>query len=168
MLKIIRNFIEIVLAFCGGVFSFIIYAPLTQFLFSYTYKYTNVIYEFLKNIPCDQGACRLRLLASLSAFIIRDTLFALPVLFVFGLLLGLMIKNFRMSRPFILCFGFFAAQIIHNILNAEVSDLPFYVEIARSVPIILLFVYFTKLGCSIKRKGEFRKIGKAIQSEEEE
>ena len=163
-----RNFIEIIVAFCTGVFAFFINAPFTRFLFSYTYKYTNIIYDSLKHIPCDQGSCKLRLFVSLLIFIIRDTLFVLPIGFVFGLLFGIILKYYRLSRPVILCLGFFAAQYSYNVINSVVSDLPLYVEIARALPIILLFIYFTKFGHSLRLKIRFQKIAKAIQSEEEQ
>lgn len=162
-----RTFIEILIAFIKGVAAFFIYLPVTRFLFLTTYKYTTLLYESLKKIPCEQDPCKLRYFVSLLAFVIRDTLFALPVLFIFGFLMGLLLKYYRASRPIILCLGFFLAQYSYNFMTGAASEFPVSVHIARALPIIALFILFTKLGYLLKSKKRYRKIAKAIHSETE-
>jgi len=163
-----RNFIELISSFFTGVIASIIYIPLTRLLFSCTYTYTQILYELLKKIPCNDAACQLRLYTSLLVFVIRDTLFALPVLFIFGLILGSFLKYYRLSRPVALCAGFFFAQYCYTVIAGVVSEYPLYVHIARALPIVLLFIYFSKLGYSLKLKRRFGKIGRAIELEEKQ
>lgn len=160
-----RTFIEIVISFIKGVAAFFIYLNVTRFLFLITYKHTTLLYESLKKIPCEQDPCKLRYFVSLLAFIIRDTLFALPVLFIFGFLLGLLLKYYRVSRPVILCLGFFLAQYSYNFMTGAVSEFPVSVHIAHSLPIIVFIILFTKLGYSLKSKKRYQKIARAIHSE---
>jgi len=162
-----RLLIEIILSFFKGIVAFFVYINFTRFLFVYTHKYTLLLYDFLKKVPCDHGPCKLRYLATLAAFVIRDTLFALPVLFVFGFLLGLIQKHYRLSRSVVLCLGFYFAQYGYNVVTATVSKYPMSVRIAHVLPVVLLFIFFSKAGYSVKEQIRFRKTSKRIENEVE-
>ena len=156
-----RNLIEIITGYVKGVIAFFVYVPFVGIVFSYTYH----LYSLLKYVRCSEAPCILRSVVYWITLVIHDTIIALPIFFVFGAAFGLFIKKYHISRPLILSAGFFSGQFIYHMIYSELGYLPYYVELAHAIPIILLFIVFTRMGQSAKlRRQSQKKMGLAQQA----
>jgi glycosyltransferase involved in cell wall biosynthesis len=144
-----RSLTEGIAAGILGWLAFKLYVPFVGIVFSYTID----IFHFLRYIPCNNPPCALRQMTYYAALVIHDTVLGLPIFFVFGSLFGMFIHKYHLSRPLILSLGFYCSQIYFLFVSTEFGfSLPWFIEIIRALPIMILFIVFTKVGHSIRIK----------------
>lgn len=146
-----QSIIELILSLFWGVAAYLMYIQLLGMVSAYTVD----LFRFVKYVPCDTPACSLRLIVYYTVFLIHDTVIGLPVLVLFGMVLGLSVSSYHLSRPLLLSAGFLLTQGYYLFIRFDFGySLPVYVEAIRAIVIAVLLILFTKLGCTIKRKAD--------------
>ncbi len=146
-----RNIFEILVSLLWGTAAYMLYVQILSVVSTKTVETFGV----LKHVPVGVGAFNLRLMVYYAVLIFHDTLIGLPLFIMFGMVLGLSISKYHFSRPLLLCAGFFLTQFYYLFIRFNFGyAIPAYVVVIRAALIALLLVFFTRLGCTIKRKWE--------------
>lgn len=144
-----RTIMELIVSLFWGTAAYLLYVQFLGMVCSYTVD----IFRFIRHVPCDMPACTLRLIVYYAVLIIHDTVIGLPVFVLFGMVLGLAVSRYHLSRPLLLCAGFMLTQGYYLFVHFDFGySLPVYVELIRAVLIAILLIIFTKVGCVIKKK----------------
>ena len=146
-----RTIMELIVSLFWGAAAYLLYVQFLGMICSYTVD----IFRFIKHVPCDTPACALRLIIYYTVLIIHDTVIGLPVFMLFGMVLGMAVSGYQLSRPLLLCAGFLLTQGYYLFIHFDFGySLPVYVEAIRALIIVIFLILFTRLGCAIKRKWE--------------